>query len=79
MVLSYILITVNPNYESEVANELIKYQQVIDIHTLFGQYDIIAKVKADSEIALKTFILNKVRKIPNLVSTYTLIVADKNR
>jgi len=79
MVLSYILITVNPNYESEVANELVRYEQVIDIHLLFGQYDIIAKVKSDSEIALKTFILNKVKKIPNLVSTYTLIVADKNR
>jgi DNA-binding Lrp family transcriptional regulator len=79
MVLSYILITVNSNYESEVANELVKYEQVIDIHILFGQYDIIAKVKSDSEIALKTFILNKVRKIPNLTSTYTLIVADKNQ
>ena len=79
MVLSYVLITVKPNHESEVANELVKYNQVIDIHLLFGQYDIIAKIKADSEIALKKFILNKIRRIPNLISTYTLIVADKNK
>lgn len=79
MVLAYILITVKPGYESEVANALVEYSQIIDIHILFGEYDLITKVKADSEIALKTFILNKIRSISYIESTRTLIVADKNR
>ena len=76
MVLAYILITVNPGSESEVANEIIKYEQVKNTHLLFGEYDLIVKAKSTSEPALKTFILNKIRKIPNVLSTRTLIVAD---
>ena len=79
MVLAYILITVNPGFESKVAGEIIKYQQVINTHLLLGEYDMIVKVKANSESALKTFIFNKIRKIPNVLTTRTLIVADKNK
>jgi len=76
MVLAYILITVKPTFESEVATELLKYHQIINTHVLFGEYDLIVKVKANSEIALKNFILNIIRKIPNVLTTRTLIVAD---
>ncbi|MBU2634448.1 MAG: Lrp/AsnC ligand binding domain-containing protein [Nanoarchaeota archaeon] len=76
MVLSYILITVNSGCEAEVASEILKYEQILNIHTLFGEYDLIVKAKSNSEPSLKTFIINKIRKTPNVITTRTLIVAD---
>ena len=40
---------------------------------MYGKYDFIAKVNAEDEKTLNTVIFDKLRKLPNIISTQTLI------
>jgi DNA-binding Lrp family transcriptional regulator len=77
MALAFILINTAKGSEDKVVKELLKIQGVIEVHTLFGAHDVIAKVEIeDKPDKLKEDILWKVRRIIEVQSTTTLIVAD---
>jgi DNA-binding Lrp family transcriptional regulator len=72
MAIGFILINVAPAHEHEVYNQLSKIPQIIELHPLFGEYDLIAKVEADDFEALGTIIVNKIRSITGVLDTKTL-------
>lgn len=72
---AYILITTEKGNEQEVYDALQNMSEIAVAHIIFGEWDVLAKVKMDSPEAVGTFILDKVRKIPGVNLTSTLIVA----
>jgi len=79
MVLAYVLITTIGKKGSEIASELTNIPEVDQIHTLYGEYDILARVKAANLDKLREIMFSKISKIPNINKTTTLIVADQTR
>ena len=47
MAVGFILISTAPAKEHEVYNELLKVKEVVELHPLFGEYDLIAKIEAE--------------------------------
>ena len=47
---------------------------VQEVHVVYGQFDIIAKVKASTMHELKHIIMHSICQAPNIQSTRTLIV-----
>lgn len=79
MPLAYVLINTERGSEDKVLNELKKIEGVVEVHTLYGMYDIIAKVEVkDTKDKFKENITWKIRRINEVQSTITLIVADPN-
>jgi DNA-binding Lrp family transcriptional regulator len=77
MVLAFILINTSLGTEAKVLEELAKLPGVIEVHTLYGMHDIIAKVRIeDQPNKLKEDIIWKIRRITEVQSTTTLIVSD---
>ena len=77
MPLAYVLINTARGSEDKVLNELKKVEGIIEVHTLYGMYDIIAKVEIkDTEDKFKENIFWKIRRISEVESTITLVVAD---
>ena len=74
MSVSYVLINVEPR--SEVLKEVCKVPNVKECHRIYGIYDMIAKVEADSMDALKEIITWKIRRLPGVRSTVTTIVIE---
>lgn len=74
--LAYILITTKAGYENKIANSLLEFSQVDNIHVLFGEFDIILRIKLNTETELRKFVVDKLRKIEGINFTKTLIVAD---
>jgi len=74
--LAYILITTKAGSENKIATMLLEFECVGNIHVLFGEFDIICRIKSNTEIELRKFILNKIRTIEGVEFTKTLIVAD---
>jgi DNA-binding Lrp family transcriptional regulator len=72
MARGFILINVAPAQEHEVYNKLSKIPQIIELHPLFGEYDLIAKIEADDFEELGTIIVNKIRSITGVLDTKTL-------
>lgn len=70
--LGYVLVTIAPANEQEVFNKLSKLSEIVEIHPLFGEYDIIAKIEADDFEKLGGIILSKIRSIKGVIDTKTL-------
>lgn len=73
--LAYILITAEKGLEQEIYNALTDYEEILGVHILFGEWDILAKLDVENTEALGTFVMDKVRVIPGVQMSSTLIVA----
>jgi DNA-binding Lrp family transcriptional regulator len=72
MAVGFILINVAPAHEHEVYNKLSKIPQIVELHPLFGEYDLIAKIDANDFEELGNIIVNKIRSIAGVLDTKTL-------
>jgi DNA-binding Lrp family transcriptional regulator len=72
MAVGFVLINVAPAHEHEIYNKLSKIPQIIELHPLFGEYDLIAKIEASDFEELGTIIVNKIRTIVGVLDTKTL-------
>lgn len=73
--LGFVLIRVSPKHEKEVFNTLTKLLEIIEIHPLFGEYDLIAKVESVGYEHIEE-IVNKIRAIDGITDTQTLVAID---
>jgi DNA-binding Lrp family transcriptional regulator len=77
MPLAFVLINTATGSEDKVVRELKKMEGIVEVHTLYGMHDIIAKVKiTDKPDKLKEDIVWKIRRINEVQRTATLLVAD---
>lgn len=75
--MAYVLVISDPGYETSIAEALLKFATVENVHILFGEYDLIAKVRGNNELDIKNFIISKLMKISGVKDTRTLLVADE--
>ena len=66
------LIDIEPSREKEVYQKLIKIEHIVELYPLFGEYDLIAKVEADSYDAIGDLVVSKIRTIEGVKATKTL-------
>ena len=76
MATAYVLINCDLGAEEFVISELKSIEGVVEVHGTFGAYDILAKVESSQVEALREIITWKIRKIPKIRSTLTLIGID---
>ncbi|MDH7506797.1 MAG: Lrp/AsnC ligand binding domain-containing protein [Candidatus Thermoplasmatota archaeon] len=72
MAIGFVLISAAPAHEHEVYNKLSKIKEIIELHPLFGEYDIIAKIEAEDFEKLGKIIVEKIRSINGVIDTKTL-------
>jgi DNA-binding Lrp family transcriptional regulator len=63
---------VSPLHEYEVFNTLSKIPEVIELHPLFGEYDLIAKIEAKDYESIGEIIIHKIKIIEGITDTKTL-------
>ena len=76
MPLAYVLLRVEVGAESEVLETLRKADAVEEAHRIYGIYDAVAKVRADTMDKLKEIVTSKVRRVDKVRSTITLLVIE---
>lgn len=79
MVLAYVLITTIGRKESEVAVQLTNMAEISSVHTLYGEYDLIVRLKTSNMEKLRDLMINHIPKIEGIDKTTTLIVADQTK
>jgi DNA-binding Lrp family transcriptional regulator len=77
MTLAYVLVTTEVGAEEEVRSKLIKEPEILEADVVFGVYDLVVKVKADSMEQIRKVVTWKIRRIDKVTSTQTLIVASE--
>ena len=76
MPLAFVLINAEIGSEDEVVTELRKIGNVKESYVVYGVYDIVAKVEADSMDKLKEIVTWKIRRLDKVRSTLTMIVVE---
>ena len=74
-ILAYVLFKVASGTEREVSQKLIEFDEVIQADIVFGEYDVIARMSTDDLDALEGFVSQKVRNVPNVLVTSTMIIS----
>lgn len=72
--LAYVLFKVNSGTEREVCQKIIAFNEVLEADVIFGEYDVVAKVSAPDLAALEDFLSQKLRNVPSIVLTSTMLV-----
>ncbi len=76
MPVAIVLVNAEIGSEDEVVAELRKIGNVKESYEVYGVYDVVAKVQAESMDKLKEIITWKIRKLDKVRSTLTMLVIE---
>ena len=74
---AYIMMNIKSGSEDQVCEALTEYQEVEEVAVIYGEYDAVIKVKTSDMKTLDTFIIKKLRAIPNIFLTATMLIAKQ--
>ncbi|MCY1154338.1 MAG: Lrp/AsnC ligand binding domain-containing protein [Nitrososphaeraceae archaeon] len=73
---AFVLMNAELGSEDSLVNELKKLDSVKEVYQVYGVYDIVAQVEADTMDKVKETITWKLRKLNGVKSTLTMIVME---
>jgi DNA-binding Lrp family transcriptional regulator len=73
MAIGFALLSISPLHEKTVFETLKNVPEVIEIHPLFGEYDILVKIECSNIDEIGEVIIKKIRSLKGIVDTKTLI------
>lgn len=76
MTLAFLLIATKVGYEKTIIEKLLGFKEIEEANILFGEWDILAKVKTSNNREMQTFIIDKIRTVEGITQTSALIAAD---
>lgn len=76
MPMAFVLINAEIGSEEEVLKELKKVEGVVEAYVVYGVYDVVAKIRAETMDKLKDVVTWHVRRLNKVRSTLTMIVVE---
>ena len=74
-ILAFVLFKVSSGTETEVAAKIAELDEVMDADVVFGEYDVVARVMTEDLDKLEDFVSQRIRTIPNVLVTSTMIIS----
>lgn len=74
---AYVLANCIAGVEVKIIDEIAKISEVREVRGTYGVHDIFVKVKSSDMEALSHTITGKIRRIPGITSTMTLVVIEE--
>jgi len=73
-VLAYVLVTVQSGGEKEVLTRISNFKEIIEANLVVGEYDAVVKVRVEDISELDKFLTDKLRSLPDVFLTTTMII-----
>lgn len=77
MPIAFVLINAEIGSEADVLKELRKVEGVVEAYSVYGVYDVVAKIQADTMDKLKEIVTWHVRRLEKVRSTLTMIAVEE--
>ncbi len=74
MLVAFVLINSELGFEEGIVSELNKIEGIKEVYTVYGGYDIIAKIEGETMEDVKDIVTCKIRRLARVRSTLTMIV-----
>ena len=75
--IAYVLVQCKIAHEMEVLKALLEIDIVKEAKGTFGYYDILVKIQAETHDIITETITKKIRSIPNVTTTTTLLIVPE--
>lgn len=72
MPVAFVLINITPIHEHQVYNALSRIKEISELHALFGNYDVLAKIETSTMEEIGSLVINKIRSVEGVIDTKTL-------
>ena len=72
---AYVLFKVSTGTEREVCEKITNFEEVMTAGIVYGEYDVVAKICVEDLEALERFLSEKMRSVPSVMLTSTMIIA----
>jgi len=69
VITAILLIKISPAKEQEVYDKLFRIPEVLDAYIVFGEYDLIAKIKTKNFNTLAEIVNENIENIPSVIDT----------
>jgi len=79
MPMAYVLINTEPKHMESVVATLEQLDSVVEIFPVYGVYDVVAKIQAETMEKLKDIVTWKVRSLDEVRSTITMLILDDKK
>jgi DNA-binding Lrp family transcriptional regulator len=79
MPMAYVLINTEPKHMESVVATLEKLDSVEEIFPVYGVYDVVAKIRADTMKNLKEIVTRNVRSMKDVRSTITMLILEEKK
>lgn len=76
MPVAFVLINIEPGSEQELLKILRKTENVEEAHFVYGVYDILVKISAESLEKVKEIVAQRIRRLDKVRSTLTMLVVE---
>ena len=76
MTTAFVLLNVEIGFMDKVLKSLRQVESVKEAYSVYGVYDIVAKVEAENMDELKNVITWRIRRLDNVRTTLTMIVIE---
>jgi DNA-binding Lrp family transcriptional regulator len=73
MATGFALLSISPLYEKTVYEDLKNIPEIIELHPLFGEYDILVKIECGDIDRIGEVVIKKIRPLKGIVDSKTLI------
>lgn len=73
---AFVLVNAELGYETTLADEMFGISGVNEAYTIYGVYDLLLKVEAQTMDKLKEFIITKIRIMRGVKSTLTMLIME---
>ena len=73
---AFVLITADLGAERDVIDRIKSIPNVFEAHVVYGVYDIVAKVEAESLEKVKETVIDRLRTLDKVRSTLTMVVEE---
>lgn len=74
---AYILVNCTLGSEEKIISELTDLPDVKEVRGTYGVHDVFVKVRSNDTESMNNTITNKIRKVPGITSTVTLVVIEE--
>ena len=76
---AYVLINTEPKHMENVVEILEKLDAVVEIFPVYGVYDVVAKIQAETMKKLKDIVTWNVRSLDQVRSTITMLILEDKK
>lgn len=77
MLFAYVLITVNSGSERDFLKQISKFKEVVEANLVIGENDIVIKIQAEDIAHMDQFLTEKLRVLPDVFLTTTMIITEQ--